>query len=71
MNMPGIGGAVTLTRLRYLCPELPVLLATGRIDPFAIELANNDPRVTLLPKPFTLAELGKVLISRPQGGPRT
>ncbi|HEX9081104.1 MAG TPA: ATP-binding protein, partial [Holophagaceae bacterium] len=29
LNMPGIGGATTLVRLRALRPELPVLLATG------------------------------------------
>ena len=52
MNMPGLGGAGTLPRLRALRPKVPVLLATGRIDQTALTLASAHPGVTLLPKPF-------------------
>jgi PAS domain S-box-containing protein len=57
MNMPGIGGAGTLPRLRSLRPDLPVLLATGRADQGALDLVAAHPRVTLLSKPFSMADL--------------
>jgi PAS domain S-box-containing protein len=61
MNMPGLGGAGTLPRLRSLCPAIPVLLSTGRIDQTALNLASAHPGVTLLSKPFGLRELQKHL----------
>jgi signal transduction histidine kinase/CheY-like chemotaxis protein len=57
LNMPGLGGAGTLPRLRALNPTVPVMLATGRVDQFALDLAKANPQVTLLAKPFSLAEL--------------
>ena len=57
MNMPGLGGAGTLPRLRALCPRVPVLLSTGRTDQTALALALAHPGVTLLAKPFGLREL--------------
>jgi PAS domain S-box-containing protein len=57
LNMPGLGGAGTLPRLRILCPTVPVLLATGRADQTALDLVNAYPHVTLLAKPFSLEEL--------------
>lgn len=63
MNMPGLGGAGTLPRLRELLPGIPVLLATGRADQNAQALAAAFPDVTLLPKPFGLGELQQRLES--------
>jgi len=63
MNMPGLGGAGTLPRLRALRPELPVLLATGLVDENAEALAMAHPGVTLLPKPFSLIEVQQGLES--------
>ena len=57
MNMPGLGGIGTLPILRELLPDVPVLISTGRADQVALELANSLPRVSLLPKPFTIKEL--------------
>jgi signal transduction histidine kinase len=57
VNMPGLGGAGTLPRLRAMRPALPVLLATGRADQAALDLVHSDPLVTLLPKPFGMREL--------------
>ena len=57
MNMPGMGGAGTLPRLLRLCPGLPVLLATGRVDQTALDLVGNYPGVTLMAKPFDLEQL--------------
>ncbi|GLH72689.1 hypothetical protein GETHLI_11910 [Geothrix limicola] len=57
MNMPGLGGAGTLPRLRALLPTVPVLLATGRADQTAQDLVEAHPFVTLLSKPFGMKEL--------------
>jgi two-component system, sensor histidine kinase and response regulator len=61
MNMPGLGGIGTMPGLRVLRPEVPVLLATGRVDQTALTLASSYPGVTLLSKPFGLGELQKHL----------
>jgi len=61
MNMPGLGGAGTLPRLRALLPKVPVLLATGRVDQAALDLTRAHPKVTLLPKPFSVKELQQKL----------
>jgi CheY-like chemotaxis protein len=63
MNMPGLGGAGTLPRLRSLRPEVPVLLSTGRVDEVALTLASAHPGVTMLSKPFGLREFQKHLES--------
>lgn len=57
LNMPGLGGAGTLPRLRALNPTVPVMLATGRVDQFALDLARTQPHVSLLAKPFSMGEL--------------
>jgi two-component system cell cycle sensor histidine kinase/response regulator CckA len=57
INMPGIGGAGTLPRLRELRPDLPVLLATGRVDQVAVDLVESTTGVTLMPKPYRLKDL--------------
>jgi len=57
INMPGLGGARTLKRLRELYPTLPVLISTGRVDQTALDLVAAYPLVALLPKPFTMKEL--------------
>jgi CheY-like chemotaxis protein len=61
INMPGLGGAATLPRLRVLCPEVPVLIATGRTDQTVLELIKAHPGTALLPKPFSMRELQRYL----------
>jgi signal transduction histidine kinase len=61
MNMPGLGGAGTLPRLRALLPQVPILLATGRADQGALDLIEAYSNVSLLSKPFSLAELAQRL----------
>jgi signal transduction histidine kinase len=61
MNMPGLGGAATLPELRKLRPGLQVVLATGRADQEAIDLAAAHPPAILLPKPFTMGDLRRTL----------
>jgi CheY-like chemotaxis protein len=67
LNMPGLGGAGTLPRLRALRPGLPVLLATGRADQTALDLVDAYPEVTLLSKPFSMRELQRHLAGLGQG----
>lgn len=57
INMPGMGGAEALRRIRAVYGEVPVILATGRVDPAAQDLATAYPRVSLVPKPFTRGQL--------------
>jgi two-component system CheB/CheR fusion protein len=61
INMPGLGGEGTLPAMRALDPAVPILLATGRVDQAAMDLANRQPHVALLPKPFTMEELRRHL----------
>ena len=63
MNMPGMGGAGTLPRLRELLPGVPVLLSSGRTDQAALDLSKVHPSVLLLPKPFSITELKACLRS--------
>jgi signal transduction histidine kinase len=57
LDMPGLGGAGTLPRLRALCPDLPILITTGTSGQDAQDLATAHPRVALLPKPYDAAAL--------------
>jgi PAS domain S-box-containing protein len=67
LNMPGLGGAGTLPRLRAALPHTPVLLATGRVDQTALDLVRAHPQVALLPKPFSMGDLASSLAGcRPQ-----
>ena len=63
INMPGLGGSGTLPRLRTMLPKVPILLATGRADQAALDLAQAFPSVTLLPKPYSSKELQRYLKS--------
>jgi CheY-like chemotaxis protein len=71
LNMPGLGGAGTLPRLRERCPHLPVVLFTGRMDQTALDLAKRYPEVRLLPKPVSINELKKQIEGRTPEGPGT
>lgn len=62
INMPGMGGGGTLERLRARHPELPVLLATGRVDQHALDLVRDHAKVFLLPKPFGIAEVQSAIL---------
>lgn len=57
MNMPGLGGAGTRNAMKAMAPGLPAVLATGRADQNALNLAASQACVFLLQKPFTIQEL--------------
>lgn len=61
MDMPGMGGANALPLIRNLRPQLPVVIATGRLTQEAAELAEQFPFVSLMPKPYGLKELKRLL----------
>lgn len=67
LNMPGLGGAGTLPRLRALSPTVPVMIATGRVDEFATNLVRTYSYVSILPKPYSLEELKEHLESYCKG----
>jgi CheY-like chemotaxis protein/anti-sigma regulatory factor (Ser/Thr protein kinase) len=69
MNMPGLGGKRALPRIRELQPGVPVLLATGRADQEAVDLAQAQPGVTLVPKPISTGELKAHLDAIPDRRP--
>ncbi|MEM1439515.1 MAG: PAS domain S-box protein [Pseudomonadota bacterium] len=59
ISMPDIGGIGVLEAVRELDTEKPVVLASGFNDSaFKVE---DDPRVWFLQKPYSLAELQRVL----------
>jgi len=57
MNMPGLNGAQTLTRLLALRPGQTVLMATGYSDDAIAPLLEGRTNVHSLRKPFTLKEI--------------
>ncbi len=61
LNMPGMGGEAAYLRLRRLRPKLPVLVATGFMDPSTVLLLQGDDRAASLSKPFSLEELHRKL----------
>lgn len=61
MDMPGLGGAGTLPKLRALHPALPVVIATGRVHQGVLDLIRRHAGVMLMPKPFGLGELRRHL----------
>ena len=60
-NMPGLGGAGTLPRLRDLRPGLPVIIATGATDADALAMPLALAGVQRIAKPFTFEELEAAL----------
>ena len=66
LNMPGLGGLGTLPRLRELCPEVPIFLATGRENDQTHTFIATHPGVTLLAKPFGIEELQEQLAGVPR-----
>jgi PAS domain S-box-containing protein len=61
MNMPGLSGLETLSRLRILRPQLPVIVSSGRRDPQAAEQLQHFKGLHYLDKPFDLEDLRRIL----------
>jgi PAS domain S-box-containing protein len=65
MNMPGLNGAQTLSRLLEIQPCQRVLMATGYSDDSIAPLLEGRPNVSSLRKPFSLHELRAKLADSP------
>jgi len=63
MNMPGLNGAQTLSRLLELRPNQAVLMATGYSEESITPLLEGRPRVASLRKPFSFKEFQSKLAS--------
>ncbi|HLO68821.1 MAG TPA: PAS domain S-box protein [Holophaga sp.] len=57
LNMPGMDGLETLTRLRGLAPLLPVLLTTGFLGERASDRLSELGPVSVLLKPYSAEEI--------------
>ncbi|HLO66970.1 MAG TPA: PhnD/SsuA/transferrin family substrate-binding protein [Holophaga sp.] len=61
MNMPDMDGGEVLAGIRRECPDLQVLLSTGKADQRVLDLVSQDRHVALLPKPFTKEDMAREL----------
>ena len=61
MNMPDMTGMETLRQLRIEHPALPVLLATGYLDPGLESAIAAIPHTHAITKPFSLEEIQRSL----------
>jgi CheY-like chemotaxis protein len=61
LNMPGLSGKETLTRLRRVRPDLPVLVTSGSGEVDAADGIAWDARTAFLQKPYRAADLHAAL----------
>ena len=61
LNMPGMNGLETLRHLRELRPGLPVLLATGFLDPDTEARLKQFGNALSIAKPFSMDDLDAML----------
>lgn len=61
MNMPEMSGAEALPKLRELQPNVPVIMASGYLDPSASRLIHRYTNLEIIDKPFTVTELRKAI----------
>ncbi|HEX3772583.1 MAG TPA: response regulator, partial [Polyangiaceae bacterium] len=62
MTMPGMSGAEVAQKLLGARPDLPVVFFSGYDAEDAIGSTPEGARCTFLAKPFTLAELERVIL---------
>ena len=61
LTMPRLDGWQTLTALRALRPDLPVILASGYSQAQAMEGAHAEKPQVFLTKPYSMADLKAAL----------
>lgn len=66
LTMPGMDGKTTFLRLRELRPDLPVIIASGlAVDQVAGQFEGLE-RVSIIQKPYQVADLAKKITQRMQ-----
>ena len=71
MVMPGLSGPELAQRLQREHPGLSVLFMSGYSEHAATEMANADPSVRLLTKPFSRAAILRAVRETLQNQART
>lgn len=61
LKMTGMNGLETAKMLKELCQDLKIILMTGFHDSYLWEEARNNGANGLLPKPFSLEEIQRIL----------
>jgi signal transduction histidine kinase len=61
LNMPGMNGAEAFQKLRAAWPSLPVIMATGFLDPETAFLLDQGRGARSIAKPFNIKELGALI----------
>lgn len=56
-KMPGMSGVETVTRIREMAPDLPVIVVTGYLTPSSMEQCLALGKVTFIRKPFEFETL--------------
>ena len=70
LRLPGMDGWEVARRFRLAFgAEVPIVVASGRSDVTAADVAARIPTSAFLAKPFDLADLARAL-DRPRPGPR-
>ena len=68
MQMPGLTGTQTLSRIRQRCPALPAVLMSGRNECYFRSQLELLTTYVYLQKPFNLSQLAEAVISAQAGG---
>ncbi|MGI9325563.1 MAG: response regulator [Pseudomonadales bacterium] len=63
LNMPKIDGKNTLSRIRSLSADVPVILMSGYVEADAASLIASDNNTSFINKPFRQSELGETVQS--------
>jgi PAS domain S-box-containing protein len=66
-NMPGLSGIETLTRLRAMRPELPIVFCTGHLEDSVRDKLHECTRVWTLMKPYSIKDIRPILSGAAQG----
>jgi len=61
MIMPGMNGRELFTRLKEICPEVRVIVASGFLGEEDIELMKRDGLLGFIRKPFRLSSLSRAV----------
>lgn len=61
LSMPGMDGWQTITAIRQIAPELPVILASGYAIEEQVQREHPDQPWMIMQKPFVYDELERIL----------